>query len=912
MHAYITKLHYVNMKVLYVFGNYRYALVEAIKHCRIAIVDSLLDTWTPDSLNQHHMTEELLRALCKSLLVLASHEEARSIQQVLSTFDLYEHELLWHRRYAPGPRLLYLLLSSPSAECIELGESLTKKAASFLCHTLLHSSLLTDGLYFSSINLRVTKLLHKKLFRDIIDLLKICSQHPTKLANSDIFSYVCGEGMYNLVSFFLEHLKPADLEFLTCIRENSPLCHAASSGHHDTIKLLAEYGFKPPSSEDPPLYRYLRFLIKSKTTCPHRVSLCHTPKCLLHSNTGTKKQNAILDILLPSQEYLHEILNKNGFPFSHLVQIMELEIAERILLEVLSVYRTDIVLTRDVDWESIAFHFSFRIFKFSIQKLEKMGSLMDSFLVEISPTVSYENNVCLYTAKAGMWGFTNLMLQRCEDLAAADRNYLSKVLTLATKRGSIETLQIVYSIITTSDHWVHSQTHQFITVAAQYKQADIVAYLFSQIKTKLPEALISVVKFGDVECWLLAVKQVLHCQPNLLEDNLLSLVTTASLYNRKDLLSQIVPHFFSSNLATGYEEKQVLLYTTSFKAAVKRGHVDLALNALETIPNHLLHRVTDNSSFHSILYWCCYWGSVEVLERLPFTAKQLLHRESPTDCTPWECALAHGHVGKISQLANAPSLSMASSISLSEGNPMNFEVKHLMLGVFSRLMSISQSSGSTTFVSNYCPFGREYGTFFHKYDDFNVYPEACIAVLLCLGKYAGEFICLRHIHFMDPVLVINQEAFETLLDALQEANLLQEYFTAVNTKDSECFARIVASGSVQRVKALLSHGVDILACDEHYHLEHSGSLLCAAVQTKDPEMVELILSVCGDRAPEACFKENSEKEYPLYLAFALGATSVLSQTSLLHTAYKVNSQDTNWILESSKARGWFPLYDEKQ
>ena len=835
------------------------------------------------------MTDELLSALCKSLLVLASHEEAVSIQRILSTFDLYESEQLWH---CTGPRLLYLLLSSPSPECVELGKLLAESAAGFLCHTLVHSRS-TDVVDSLSVNLLATKLLRGKFLRDFVDLLIVCA--ISKMTRSRAFFYACENGMYSVASYFLKHLKPADLEFLINTREDNPLTHAATSGDYDTVVLLAEYGFKPEFCKDPPLYKYFLSLVKSKSSCPHRVSICHSPNCPLHSNIGTKKQEAILDILLPSKEYLREIL-KVWFPFNHFVKILELKIAERILLDVLSVYRSDAALARDTDWGSIAGILSHQIFKFSVHKLGKMSSMLDGFFVELSPVVSYDSYAVVHTAKAGMWGFVCLMFRDSESLT--DVENLVQVLTVASKQGRVEVLQTVYSMITTCDHWIHSKTYQFISVAAQSKQAETIDFLFSQIKAHLSEALKSVVKFGDALCFSLAIKQVLHSQPSQLEDNLLSLVMTASLYNSKDILSLIEPLFFSSNSALDHEEKQVLLYTTVIDSAVKCGHSGLALYALDVLPKHLMHRLTEDTNlFHRILCWCCYWGVAEVLERLPFTPDQLLHRESPTESSPWECALAQGHIGQISYLASAPSLPLAMSHSL------DFEAEHLMVGAFSKLMATSQSSDQTIFVTNYCVFGRElYGDYNNP---INVNSEAVSAVLLCLGKYAGEFICLRHVEFMDPVKVTNEEAFEVLLYALQEADLLHTYFRGLSTDDPECFVKIIADGSVRRVKALLNRRVDILAYEESCHSTPSGSLLHTAVCTKDAEMVDLILGVYGDKAPDACYRSNSEEEYPLHLAFALGAASVLSKESLLHTAYQANSDRIEWKTESTKAHGWF-------
>ena len=910
--------------------DFRYPLVQAVKRCQTPIINALLDAWSHES----HMTEDFLSSLLASLPVLATHVEAATIEKILTTLCLKENNQLWLLSFRHVSRLLYLLLLSPSNECVELGKSLAEDTMRFLCHYVLHYKSLQEVSLYKSFNsnvhrhlsslnviLQVAQRVHKQFFKDCVMFIAICIDNRSSIG--DVFSIACRRGMYPMLEFVLNHTTSSDVEFLrlNSSGERNALYNAACSGDYNTIKLLVDLGFNLIPSREPPLYGYIHSLVKLKLTCPHQVSVCRSTQCQIHSNTALKRQETLIDIFLPSKEYLFEVLPSSPkFPFPELAQVLNLKITKRILMDIFAVYKCDMSLASQVCWvKEVVLSFAIEAIRLSVRDLVP---LLDELLASVLPeTIAYNIHTCMFAAKAGLWSYCIQVIKNCT-IQPPDINLIHAI----TKRGKVDILRLLYTKSGLRG-WMHTKTLELIEIAVWNKHTDCVLFLLHQLDTTHEKALTAIVKSGDEACFDAAIRLVMSSHPGAVEGNLLMFLTAATMYNRSALTKKIIQQYNKlGSFESSTDDKHFNVTMTILEAAVRYGLTNVALHALESLPYHLIEKLKTDDRFHSILCWSCYWGMVELLRRLPFTSARLLHRDGEQNLSPWECALAHGHVGKISYLDNAPTLAEAWKESLDKANPAGFKVEHLLIGSFDALITVNKNvdnGESTNFKRFESPFSRQiqqtitlYGRYtimavlptMYLKSTYMLNPQTCIALVKCLGRYAGEFFCRRMVNVLDPVKVISDEAFEILLDAMAETNHLQKYFDKVGVENCECFVKLVLQGSVRRVKALLNRGIDILKYDSDCHSRTSGSILHAAVRTRNAEMVALILNLYSDKPHEACLQENSEKECSLYLAFALGAGEVLQKTSLVKKAAQEEDVSVSrWRMESINARGWFHL-----
>ncbi len=740
--------------------------------------------------------------------------------------------------------------------------------------------------------------IHTHFLKGPITFTTFCNQHNI----GNLFVIACERGMHQLVAFILDRITSTDLEFLINSTGGSVFYAAAQGGNYDVIKLLSGVGFKFTSFKKPPLYAYIDFLFQLKQTCPHVVSVCRSSQCSFHSSTALDIQEAMVDILLPSKEYFLKVLQTSPeFPFFRLAAILNLKVAKCIFMDLFSIYKSNLALAEQVNWKYVVFSLASKV---RFQPFRDWVSVLDEQLVALlHDTVDFDGYTCVITAKANLWKMCSRVIKNC---STPFDDWVLEVVKLVIEAGQMEILKELYSANDELCEWVHTNTSKVIKIAAFNRKTNIVLFLLDQLSTNYEGALAEIIKFEDEPCFMTAIGKVMLSYPSIVEENVLMLLATATKYNRSSLIQKFTALY---GLLRTSNDLSFEVSMTLLKTAVRCGHIEIALFALNFLTPFFQEKLSTDKSFHSILYWSCYWGMVKVLQRLNVTSTQLLHRDSEHDFSPWECALVNGHIGKISYLENAPTLAEAGieSFALEKGKRVRFCPEHLFVGTFNNLMHdnmLVDKGESSDLIRFDNPFSKPTLPPLwapHTKMCFRLSPQACRTLVKCLGRYTGQLIC--HTGLLCVLCPrISEEAFEILLDAMAETNHLYEYFDKLGKERCECFIRIVTQGSVRRVQALLNHGINIFKYDNDGHSKLSGSLLHSAVQSKSPEMVNLVLNLYGDKVHDTCLREESEGLCPLDLAFALGAAEVLYKTKL------ATMTDSTSISPWRKvARGWFHL-----
>ncbi len=876
----------------------RYPLVEAIKKCQEPIINALVEICSPEL----HLTDDFFSALCASLHVLATHAKANLIKKILTVFSIRENKQLWFLSFSGVIRLFNILLYSPSQECVELGKILVKDTMSFLCYFIVDNKRLYDihssfsqnvHSYLSHLImlLKGVQKVQKHFLQDSILFTTFCKEQDICIARGNLFVTACKRGLHQIVAFILNHITSSDLEVLINSVSDKIFYAAAESGDYDTIKILFEAGFELTLSKKPPLYAYINYLFQLKSVCPHKVSICRSSQCAFHGNTALDKQETVVDILLPNKGYLINILKSSSkFPFFRLAEILNLQVARRIYMDLFSVFKSNLSLASQVNWKDIISSLASKV---RFQSLQDWAPVLDEQLADLLPnSVVFDSHSCVMVAKTKLWKVCSHAIKNC--YTAFDSDCLIKVLNFAIKCSRLDILKDLHAANDRMYEWLHTNASKLIKIAALNRKIDIVLFFLNQLNSDYEGALAEIIKFGDESCFDAAIGQIASSLPSIIKDNGMTLLTAAAKYNKSSQVKKIMAMLHLQDLS---DDQSFEISVTLLKTAVKCGHMKIALYALKSLS---VERLTLEECFHGILYWSCYWGMLKLLQKLQFTSAQLLHRESEHELSPWECSLVHGHIGKISYLGNTPTLNEAwmESFALENRKPVRFEPQHMLIGSFNELMHSNKAIDKSELSKAIC-FDDHFSRLTNNAKtQVRITPQTCRALTKCLGRYTGSLI--RRTKLLQP-LKADDEAFEILLDAMAETNDLLEYFNEVCKQNCEYFIEIVLQGSVRKVKALVDRGIDMLKYDNDCHSKLSGSLLHAAVQTRNPKMVNLILNLYGNKVFNACIQVNKNGLYPLDFAFALGAIEVLQKTKLCIIS---DASDPLW---RETPRGWFHL-----
>lgn len=833
------------------------------------MVDTLLESRSHDFLNHPYITK-LLPVLCQSLLVFASHNEPKTVLKIVENFSLKDNEALWCS--SRGPRLLYLLLMSGSEESVELGKSLTDNAASFLCQKLLHLNSKSRvsintlvGNFLKCLSAALT--VHKEFLKCFVQLLTVCKDHKT---HELTFHYLCANGMFDVASFFLDHLSATNTNYLlasVCDDSNkNPLYYAACSGNLNVVQLVCSAGARAELfiHHQSLLNGYLASLAQTQL-----VANCYysSPSSHRHPDTNAQSkrnlivaltksflpskqfyygsplqspdtQLAIVDLLLPESEQLKGLLQTRGLSLINLIaSSLESKATERVMAEILPLLDTTDSLNQNSSDEDLncfvetamqlALPFSCRVSTEAIH-------LFDSLLVKLIRMCGIRFKECtdiieLYTRR-GFWRLcqecvvkSNIWVESCHG-----RDTMSNLLVLAAKHGKCSILQSAYrNPPDRSDDWIRTLTDKLLTVAVKRNQLQVVQFLLLQNGLSLPCTLSSAVKFANKQIFDYILSHVQNSQPKLVERNMTNLFVAAARYNRGDrIVDTLVPLFMSSKKATSSKEKQYVLGSTILIEATKRGNFKLALLSIYLMPRELLRRLSYEDYFHDIVYWSCYWGMADILQYLRVTSLQLLHRTSRDflNLNPWECAMYNGHLGKISYLVGAPRFKVAYEEYFRYRYPFEYLAgslyDNILRGCFQSALastpSTDQASSDNHLCSNSIP-GILRSKKLIPVGMFNGYVYCGMTGLLKaylkhLGRYAGH-----QVYLLTEEMMLLPELFRLCKSQSQDrAEIMEILLDAL--KDSKVikkflvsfgtvlFKHTVRGGNVRTLLALVNAG----------------------------------------------------------------------------------------------------------
>ena len=930
------------------------------------MIDHLLvDADSPLTFSRHQ------EALCSALLVLAANDHMATVEKLYYSI-VRKSSFLWTTRF--GPRLIYLSLSHKSDS---LTSALIEDMIAVLSHSILISDSTHDqAKLFKMMRLfRSTAFMYRSPFQQArlkelhlsLELVAFILQHGTTF-----FHLLCGAGKYDLVDFVMKNTNASDLkeiimkldsgtmsslllnhshrvygtsssidrilktkleEFHTKLGsgKSSPLFYAVVGGHLDIVELLISQGcplMHPSPEAFPELLAVILHLTLSSSCWKER----------RHLVRDFMPHNAFFDvncsIMLPagvsishhSTTDLVEFFNSRG-DFSQFIssdfflgimqvtsRLPSLTPVETILSSIDNISNSAESWSRDID---ILSYITATIITFlpsisasSTNSLKSFDSVVSKLIVS-EAKLEFTNKMLELASQKGLWKVVQKLVPMSFQKQSFGETYAC-ILSNAVKQQRDEVAVAICNALSSNGILGSEHLMKPLCMAVTCCNADMVRY-FLGFKVKIYT--------------LLPLSKALRCHHNHITSIILDFITatdheipasefsiiltTATRYNDSYCIEQLLTKCLdkvSSNLPP-LSSKKASFWVTVLTEAAKHGHEMLALQAIACLSESQLKRLEGHDFYLDILSWCCYWGMGNVLECLYIPSTSTFLKSSyKSHCSPWMCAAANGNIGKLSSIDSFPSLENALRAHVAEPS-LKWNLLH---GAFHK--ALSRNPRNQVFHNfNHYPSFKKYPSFLKILIEAVYFglAETLETYIEYLGKLAGECIVYfaQHFNLKCNLLSIacsqrnNLVVIELLLKCLFDSSNIS------NLDLTEDFAKIVKLGEVAYAQSFIRTMPDIFSKAKKSH-----SLLNFAVQSDNPKMVNYILDLLDERAPDECFRIDDHYQYPLFSAFALGCSHVISQSSLLEIASKSGKfkeqLHPDWRHSACKINGWFNLLME--
>lgn len=936
----------------------RFALVEAAQRLQVEILNLFFLNGFSSSAHSPELTQ-LSLSIVQALVTLVNSGYIQSVERLCEVLPVMEH--LWSTRN--GVRLLYVSLATGA---LNLGRSILRSFLEFLCRIIASWSTVEPTVQ-SEFSARLEELQRYLSFfssfpdpqvKQLAQLISFYSSHA--LDNPTLFFHkLCGHGCCESVELLLEN-GGACLVNVLDDAGHMPLFFAACGGHLSIVKnLLAKSASVYPDASTPPIIGLLLyFALAPRRHAPRRFFTGYGPGESVKVESLRRKLFSHIERTIPEGFLYYSLLYQDPTASQELVQLLlppshstnwfksqfsdERTPGVHPLLLVASIPaigpHIGIVLEAILSEVGTGSHFHCELSSeiaastsLWLQDCTLLDSalilapnqhgsgnteLLEPLLIEYAPESRLHKP--LLAAQKGYW---KLLEASCKYNTAVETCSL-ETLKLAAKQGKTE---VVLALLPNDT----SESNRPLELAVKGNHLDVVSGLLDRTTDPL-SALEVAARYNRKEAFDLLLSS-LSDRTETLSRCIDKLIHLAVLSHSTDVIGVLLTLYQDTELVIGsdFAERNFCFWFQVLVSATKGGHEDLALQALACIPESEIKELTAHRKYKDILYWTCYWGMADLLDCIPFTVEELFERH---DSSPWECAVANGHLGKLSFVKNFPSVPENLTTWL-EGSPLNLSDEEdgftnvtldfyntLTIGSFHKLCSSEPSSAAAE--------RREFSFSFFESQFLlkNVVgagsPHAVQVLLEHLGRSAGHILKLfleAHI----PILHIacsnggNHGVLEPLLKALFEASVLDEVISSNSYKGYLVLPWAVKNRAEECVEALLRCSPSSLLRFEH-SLTGNG-LLHLAVLSGKPRVVDMILKSFDTEAPDACFVPNKNNEYPLYLAFALGhyeTAALLIKVAKQSTQWEHCYHDTTpgspkWRSTAKQAKGWFRALNEQ-
>ena len=642
----------------------------------------------------------------------------------------------------------------------------------------------------------------------------------------------------------------------------------------------------------------------------------------------------LIDLLLPSEPedlYKHLTMFPAEFQPMHSLLLLIAAVRETSTIQSLlssinmnqTPYQFNATIT-DSDSSENSKVFSTALELAPVSVRNRASELFESFLLRFIPSGGICPSQMVVAANKGYWSVVEALTSSIK--APPGRHTMrSLVVTsfleicyLAVRANKIELVSALLQVAQSTQLLTPQWWPQLMS-ATVHTDCPYMVRCFMSAGCDIYTCVKAAVKWGRIKTIDLLLDSVATIKEHFTE-----LLTIAAQANQH-LVVQRLFQFYQANVEIEIDlnfSRNTSFWLLVLLHSVRNGHQSLALEAVGYISERDISTIASQqqTTYHDILYYSCYWGLAEILPCIPYSPSTLMIRQ--THDSPLEAAIANGKLGSVYNTPSNFPLGDDISAWLKEG-PL---VSAAPQSKYCKCTCLNTRPSESSIASDYLLHVTLLNGLFHQMlsmGALHFYPKFTDATpcntVLCRKNAVSAFVKLID-SLSGPILVFALK--ECLLDLLNGAvimgvSILLEQILRV-LLSSECLSEYCAFSEVSYVhkavelghtaclKLLLRSGDVFVNQLSAINSNGDNILHCAAIgRGQSVETLTVILEWLAKSAYEMCFALNKYGDSPISLAFQVGTYERASKLLTVAQWSKHWQENCSVVMEwQTKAMEW--------
>ena len=908
------------------------------------ILPAVARSTSPEGKSSSSLSRLFLREFSFGLYVLASKGNFSLVMDLLRQMNDVIQELLLMS--TSSVRVFYLSVCSMEGE--KLGKWMMQHYMAILCKSVLrndgHSlrtSPVIDAVFEKLVELFTCGFV-KAAWDDIVSLalflqlLQYCVTYYKSISHKkcSLFHALCGWGCTDLVRLILASPSGPPLIALHDAYGRSPLYYAASGGHLDLVRSLLEHGASLKGKNGfHPLLAALAYLGYASlayyfncTRSPFKWTFVNPRHCI--------KTHAVLSNYLEYFQGMIEegvVLTNVCHPCKLFADVNQ----SRELVQLVTIPSSDDAYCSHAVWylkllfilpdlkpvnslisgqfmSSLASSSNETLRNFSLDEVfalvpashcHQSPELFRKMLTTFIPKVNVKN-----VAVVALKGYGDLLLGSAMELSTSSSTqclelWCEALLTLLRNKNLGTVSRMVRAIFPPDNVALINRLSHYIslllTSSVKHQLNDVLTHL---LRCNIqPSQVMDAVKYaaesGNDEA-LSYMLDMPHIRDSLDDNIFATLACLSAKRNRRNVIQYLCE--------SKWCEDRTALWRTVLFTSAENGKEKLALEAVANIPFSHIMSLQSDPDFTKLVYYCCWWGMVDLLESLGIENSRVF-LQACYGVTPLEAAAGNKQINKISPFVCTETCttetiatffsSQCSWPDLISTGWLDVVCNGRSVGGLEREHFAVDPYQRSAMVGNLSAFGA---AMLHGVE------SVVRAFISCWGCFAG--LVISTIEKIPKYSIIskvcqsrNYPVLQLVLKTLFEANLLKEVLAPKHV------CMVINAGNVDCVRFVLS--VATFDWSEFIDPVNNDNILhwVSECHVNIEEIVQLVLSFVDSKdLPRLAVKTNKYDMTALESAISLGNRHLACQ--ILQYANSIEEDLVKSLVPTMlKAFGWFHL-----